>query len=231
MKRSSGILMAVVTFGVLLGPSLTVRAQQAAEESSSRATKRNSVTKQVRNLSAPAGPSAAEWRSPSAPAVNPNEYIVGESDVLHINVWREAELTGNVVVRPDGKVSLPLLSELKVAGMTPVQIEQVLSERLRALLVSPQVTVTVMEIRSKTVFITGEVARAGEYPLVAPIGVLQLIARAGGLSPYASRKNIYVLRNLDGRQQRFPFDYSSVIRGKNTEQNIELRPGDTVVVP
>lgn len=229
MKRSAGMLMAVVTFGVLLGSSLTVRAQQAAEESSSRATNRNSVTKQMRNLSASAGTAARP--SPSAPVVNPNEYIVGEADVLHINVWREAELTGNVVVRPDGKISVPLLSEVKVAGMTPVQIEQVLSERLKALLVSPQVTVTVMEIRSKAVFITGEVARAGEYPLVTPIRVLQLIARAGGLSPYASRKNIYVLRNLDGRQQRFPFDYSSVVRGKNADQDIELRPGDTVVVP
>jgi polysaccharide export outer membrane protein len=167
----------------------------------------------------------------AAPTATPSKYLVGESDVLHINVWKEPEVTQTVVVRTDGNISLPLINEIRVAGMTPLQIQGTIAEKLRAFLTNPQVTVTVTEIHSKRAFITGEVARPGGYPLNVETTVLQLIAQAGGLTPFAKRDNIIVLRSENGVQQRLPFKYKDVVQGKNASQNFALRPGDTVVVP
>lgn len=167
----------------------------------------------------------------AAPAASPSKYLVGESDVLHINVWKEPEITQTVVVRTDGNISLPLIDEVKVAGMTPLQIQGTIAERLRAFLNNPQVTVTVTEIHSKRAFITGEVARPGGYSLNTETSVLQLIAQAGGLTPFAKRDSIIILRLENGKQQRLPFKYSEVVQGKSAEQNFALHPGDTVVVP
>lgn len=158
------------------------------------------------------------------------EYIVGEGDVLHINVWKEAEISQTVTVRPDGNISLPLVNEVPVVGLTPRQIQQVVTEKLKAILTNPQVTVTVAEVRSKMVYITGEVNKPGAYSVASPLNVLQLIARAGGLSDFANRKNIYVLRSGD-QSARLHFNYKDVIKGKHNEQNVVLQPGDTVVVP
>lgn len=158
------------------------------------------------------------------------EYVVGQGDVLHINVWKEAEISQTVVVRPDGNISLPLVNEITVAGLTPPQIQQLIAEKLKAILTNPQVTVTVVEVRSKMVYITGEVVKPGAYPVPTPLNVLQLIARAGGLSQWANRKNIYVLRGGD-KKNRLHFNYKEVVQGKRSEQNIILQPGDTVVVP
>lgn len=166
-----------------------------------------------------------------APSAEPSKYLVGESDVLHINVWKEPEVSQTVVVRTDGNISLPLINEVRVAGMTPLQIQGTIANKLRTFLTNPQVTVTVTEIHSKRAFITGEVARPGSYSLNAETTVLQLIAQAGGLTPFAKRDNIIVLRLENGRQQRLPFKYKEVVQGKNAEQNVALHPGDTVVVP
>jgi polysaccharide biosynthesis/export protein len=183
------------------------------------------------NLKPPgSSPAGDALKSPPAP-VRPEEYMVGESDVLNVNVWKEPEVTQTVVVRTDGYISLPLINEVKVSGMTPVQIQDLISYKLQAYLTNPQVTVTVTEIRSKRAFITGEVARPGGYSLNTETTVLQLIAQAGGLTAFAKRGDITVLRFENGKQQRMPFHYKEVVRGKNTEQNITLRPGDTVVVP
>jgi polysaccharide export outer membrane protein len=222
-RKQVFMLGAVLAAGMTLG--LTAWGQQ---ESSSPRGKKGA---EAPRLSASALPAGSDWRQSVKAAVNPNEYIVGEADILHIDVWKEPELNQSVVVRPDGKISLPLVSEVKVGGMTPAQIQQLLTERLKAYIVSPQVTVTVTDIRSKSVYITGEIVRAGEYPMLAPMTVLQLIARAGGVSPYANKKSIFVLRYMDGKPVRYPFNYNSVIKGKNVGQDIELRPGDTVVVP
>ena len=165
------------------------------------------------------------------PDVKPDEYSVGESDVIRVNVWKEPEVSQTVVVRTDGSISMPLINEVKVAGMTPLTIQQVIAEKLKAFLTNPQVTVTVMEIHSKHAFITGEVARPGGYPLNTETTVLQLIAQAGGFTPFAKKGDIVVLRSIDGKQQRMKFKYKEVISGKKTDQNISLRPGDTVVVP
>ena len=161
----------------------------------------------------------------------PADYVVGESDSLNITVWKEKDLNQTVMVRPDGKISYPFVNEIKVSGMTPTQIQSLLEEHLKSYLVAPHVTVTVTEIRSRVVYITGEVAKPGSYSLISPMNVLQLIARANGLNGYAKRSKIFVLRQVEGRQVRYRFNYDHVVRGKETNQTIELRPGDTVVVP
>lgn len=192
------------------------------------------------NLKSP-DPAASDTAKPAdipKPADNakpaevvPAGYIVGDSDVIHVNVWKEPEVSQTVVVRTDGNISLPLINEVKVSGMTPLQIQDLVAEKLKGFLNNPQVTVTVIEIRSKRAFITGEVSRPGTYSLNAQTTVLQLIAQAGGFTPFAKTDSIVVLRTEDGRQSRLKFKYKEVIQGKKTEQNIALHPGDTVVVP
>ncbi len=159
------------------------------------------------------------------------EYTVGEGDVLHVNVWQETEVTQNVVVRPDGNISLPLINEVKVSGMTVLEMQNLIADKLKIFVNEPKVTVTVLEIHSKKAFITGEVAHPGDYSLNTRVTVLQLIAQAGGFTPFAKTENIVVLRTVNGSQQRLRFKYKEVVHGKNTEQNIALQPGDTVVVP
>jgi polysaccharide export outer membrane protein len=180
----------------------------------------------------PAAAGAAKSADVVKPAESvPSGYIVGDSDVLHVNVWKEAEVTQTVVVRTDGNISLPLINEVKVSGLTPLQIQELVAEKLKSFLNNPQVTVTVTEIHSKRAFITGEVVRPGTYSLNAETTVLQLIAQAGGFTPFAKKDNIVVLRTGDGQQMRLKFKYKEVVQGKKTEQNIALHPGDTVVVP
>jgi len=189
---------------------------------------------QTANLKSP-DPAAADVTKStdtSKPAeVVPAGYIVGDSDIIRVNVWKEPEVSQTVVVRTDGNISLPLINEVKVSGMTPLQIQDMVAEKLKGFLNNPQVTVTVIEIRSKRAFITGEVARPGTYSLNAQTTVLQLIAQAGGFTPFAKKDGIVVLRTEDGRQSRLKFKYNEVVQGKKTEQNIALHPGDTVVVP
>ena len=189
---------------------------------------------QAANLKAP--DAAPEDVSKAAADVKPPEsvppgYIVGDSDVIRVTVWKEPEVSQTVVVRTDGNISLPLINEVKVSGMTPLQIQDLVAEKLKGFLTNPQVTVTVMEIRSKRAFITGEVARPGTYSLNAQTTVLQLIAQAGGFTPFAKKDSIVVLRTQDGKQSRLKFKYKEVVQGKNSEQNVALHPGDTVVVP
>jgi polysaccharide biosynthesis/export protein len=165
------------------------------------------------------------------PESQPNEYAVGSGDVMHIDVWQEAELSETAVVRPDGNISVPLINEVKVSGMTPPQIQQTIAQRLAKYVNNPKVTVTVSEIHSKQAFITGEVTRPGEYPLNTQITVLQLIAQAGGFTPFAKTEHIVILRTVNGAQQRIGFKYKEVLRGEKTDQNITVQSGDTVVVP
>ncbi len=230
MTSRSQVRIALAVLGVCLSASAAF-AQQGTVESTSLKGKKSPKSKEVRSVASAATP-GSDWRAEINPAkVNPDEYMVGEADVLRVNVWKEPELSEQVIVRPDGKISLPLVTEVKVAGMTPSQIQQLLTERLKAFIVAPQVTVTVTDIRSKTVYITGEVMRAGEYPMLAPMTVLQLIAKAGGVSAYANRHGIFVLRYVDGKPVRYSFNYNEVLKGRNVGQDVELRPGDTVVVP
>src|SRR5277367_2122091 len=159
------------------------------------------------------------------------DYKIGPQDVLRIDVWKEAELTRTVPVRPDGKISLPLLNDVQAAGLTPAQLANVITEGLKKFINSPQVTVTVNEINSRRVYVTGEVAHAGAFPLLPNMTVLQALSSSGGFTQFAKTKAIYVLRAEDGKQVKHPFNYKEVLAGRKQEENIELEPGDVIVVP
>jgi polysaccharide export outer membrane protein len=168
-----------------------------------------------------------------APAATslPAGYVIGPDDVLSIVFWRDKEMSADVVVRPDGKISLPLLNDIQAAGLTPEQLRVQLATTAAKVLKDPDATVVVKEIRSRNVYITGNVAKPGTYPLATGMNVLQLIALAGGLQEYADAKNIVVIRLESGRQASYKFNYKDVVKQKHVEQNIVLKAGDTVVVP
>ncbi len=158
-------------------------------------------------------------------------YKIGPQDVLKIDVWREDQRTRVVQVRPDGKVTLRLLNDVQAAGLTPMELAGVIREDLKKFINNPQVTVSVMEINSRRIYVTGEVVKAGAYALLPHMTVLQALTSGGGFTQFARVKNIYVLRTQNGKQIRLPFNYKEAISGKNPEQNIELLPGDVIVVP
>jgi polysaccharide biosynthesis/export protein len=161
----------------------------------------------------------------------PAGYVIGVDDHLTIDFWRDKDLSADVVVRPDGRISLPLLNDVQAAGLTPEELRGKLLELAGALIQDPTPTVVVKEIRSRQAFITGNVQKPGAYALNAPMTVLQLIATAGGLREFVAGKNIVILRRDRGRDVRLPFDYQAVMKGRTLQQNVELRPGDTVIVP
>jgi polysaccharide export outer membrane protein len=145
--------------------------------------------------------------------------------------WRDKDLSTDVTVRPDGKITLPLLNDVQAAGLRPDQLREKIAEEAKRYLEDPQPTVVIKQINSRKVFITGQVAKPGPYNLMAPTTVLQLISMAGGLNDYAHSKKISIMRTENGRQIAYHFNYKDVAAGKNMKQNIELKPGDTVVVP
>src|SRR5712664_3527345 len=175
----------------------------------------------------------ASGAGPTAPQVTGNEaeYKIGAQDLLRVDVWKEDQLTRTVPVRPDGKVTLPLLNDVQAAGLTPMQLAGVISEGLKKYINGPQVTVSVTEINSKRIYVTGEVARAGAFPLLPNMTALQALSSSGGFSQFAKLKNIYVLRVEESKQGKHPFNYKEVVNGKNPGQNILLEPGDVIVVP
>ena len=166
-----------------------------------------------------------------APAEAPDDYVIGAEDVLGVVFWREADISGDVTVRPDGRITLPVIGEMQAAGLTPEQLRVQILAGAAKYLTDPNVAVVVRAINSRRVFVTGRVTTPGGHLLKGPLNVMQAIALAGGLTEYADAKNITVLRTTDARSVRFQFNYKDVARGKNLEQNIPLLPGDTVVVP
>jgi polysaccharide biosynthesis/export protein len=178
---------------------------------------------------APALASAPASPETNAASTLDTDYVLGTGDVLHISVWDEPQLTVTATVRPDGKISMPLLYDVSVAGMTPDGLQKSLADQLTRFVRKPNVTVTVQEIHSRMVFITGEVQRPGAYPLLASMNVVQLVARSGGLTDFAKQKKIYVLRA--DKTTRVDVNYEKVLRGQASQQNVDLAPGDTVVVP
>jgi polysaccharide biosynthesis/export protein len=174
-------------------------------------------------------PAAVGAASP-ARATLPAGYVVGAEDVLAVIFWREKDLSAEVVVRPDGKVSLPLLKDVQAAGYTPEELGVVLAKAASKYVTDPEVTVLVKEIKSRKVYVTGEVARPGSIALGGDMNVLQAIAVVGGLLEWADRANIVVVRQEQGRETRLKFNYNDVLKGKNTQQNVLLKPGDTILV-
>lgn len=196
----------------------------------------------IRNLSAamvitavlatPAA-SAQSARTALAPAavVAAPDYLIGADDVLSVVFWRDKDMSADVVVRPDGKISLPLLNDIVASGLTPEQVRDRIVAEARRFISDPTATVVVKEIKSRRVFITGQVEKPGTYTLTGPTTVLQLIALAGGLREFASGKKIAIMRNEPAGPVGYRFNYEEVANRKNLKQNIELKPGDTVVVP
>jgi polysaccharide export outer membrane protein len=159
-------------------------------------------------------------------------YIIGEGDVLQISVWGEREASvPSVVVRPDGKISMPLVKEVPVAGLTPTAAEKLITAQLSKLIKEADATVVVTGINSKKVFMVGAVKKEGPIAYTYRMTIMQAISEAGGLTDYAKRKKIYVLRTEDGKDYRLPFNYDDVLKGERMEQNISLLPNDTLVVP
>ena len=176
------------------------------------------------------GDAAAKASNPTAVVIDA-DYKIGPQDLVRIDVWKEPEISRTIPVRPDGKVSLPLLNDVQAAGLTAIQLSNAIHDGLTKYLNNPQVTVTVMEINSRRVYITGEVARPGALPLLPNMTVLQALSSGGGFTQFAKLKNIYILRTEEGKQVKLPFNYKEVVKGKNQEQNILLLPGDVIVVP
>jgi polysaccharide export outer membrane protein len=166
-----------------------------------------------------------------AGVATPADYVIGANDVLTVVFWRDKEISGDVTVRPDGKITLPLINEIQASGLTPEQLREQVTAVASRFVADPTVSVVVKTVNSRKVFITGQVAKAGEYDLGAPTTVLQLIALAGGLHEFADSKNIRIVRVENGQSVAHRFNYRDVLKGKNLNQNIQLKPGDTVVVP
>jgi polysaccharide export outer membrane protein len=158
-------------------------------------------------------------------------YKIGPQDVLIIDVWKEEGLTRTVPVRPDGKITLPLLNDIQAVGLTPMELAGIISEQLKKYVTNPQVTVSVTEINSRRIYVNGEVLKAGAYALLPHMTVLQALSTSGGFTQFARVKSIYVLRTDHGKQTKILFNYKEAVNGKNPEQNIELLPGDVIVVP
>jgi polysaccharide export outer membrane protein len=185
--------------------------------------------KEKENKAMAAGAANVNEQKPRAATDDPN-YVIGPEDILDINVWKEPDISRVVPVRPDGKISLPLLHDVQAAGLTPRQLGSQVTESLKKYLTEPQVTVIVTAINSRRFYILGEVGRPGAYPLLTNMTVLQALSSAG-FSQFANLKKIYVMRTENGKQVKYPFNYKEVVSGQNTQQNILLKPGDTIVVP
>ena len=182
---------------------------------------------------APARPGTQAGGTPTASTGLPisTDYVIGPDDVLGIVFWRDADMTQDVTVRPDGKITLPLIRDVQAAGLRPDELREVITKASAKFIADANVTVVVRQINSRNVFITGQVVRPGPFPVSGQMTVLQLVAVAGGLTEYANGKQITIMRVENGKTQTFRFNYNDVAKGKNVEQNIVLKPGDTVVVP
>jgi polysaccharide export outer membrane protein len=168
----------------------------------------------------------------TAPKAHDDTFVIGNDDVLAINVWKEPDISRSIPVRSDGKISLPLVGEVQAAGQTPLKLEQEIAGRLKSYIGEPEVTVIVQQINSQKFNILGQVNRPGSYPIANAATVLDSIAVAGGFRDFAKQKSIYILRqNADGSQARLHFNYKEVVKGDNPAQNIKLQPRDTIVVP
>ena len=211
MKRKTAIAMALLVSALSTG----AWAQAGAKDEKGKDKAKSSQPSQ--------------GQSAPAPLASP-DYVIGPEDTLHISVWKEPDLTATLPVRPDGKVSMPLLNDVQAAGLKPMQLADSITEKLRKYIADPRVTVVVTAMNSQRIYVLGEVLHTGAMPLSPGMTVLQALASAG-FTQFANTKGIYVLRVQNGKQQKIPFNYKQVIKGEATEQNIILKPGDTIVVP
>jgi polysaccharide biosynthesis/export protein len=216
-QRSWMILLAIVSAAALGAPVLP-------QEQNRRETSQITQTASAKPLT-----DRAEGVNPAAKVGK--DYVIGADDVLDVNVWKEQELTRTLQVRPDGKISMPLLGDVQAAGLTPAQLAQTVSERLKKYLTAPQVTIILTQINSQRVYVTGEVTRPGAYPVLPGMTILQAITSAGGLTPFANAKKIFLMRDENHIQTKYPFSYKEVLDGRKADENLKVKAGDTIVVP
>src|SRR5437867_4989251 len=172
----------------------------------------------------------ASGKQPTSTAAD--EFVIGPEDVIQILVWHEPELsTPRALVRPDGKIGLPLLSDVQASGLTPKELQAKITEGLKAFVADPNVSVIVTEIHSQIAYVAGAVGRPGPYPLTSPTTVMELLVRAGGLAEFAKSEDIAILRKEGDKQSRYRFNYKSFSEGRDYKQNFQLRTGDIVIVP
>ncbi len=192
------------------------------------------VNAQVADAGRPATDKTDAAATSSSPVSKPHDstFVIGNDDVLAINVWKEPEISRSIPVRSDGKISLPLVGEVQATGETPLKLEQEIANRLSNYISEPEVTVIVQQINSQKFNVLGQVNKPGSYPLTTSVTVLDAIAMAGGFRDFAKQKSMYVLRqNADGTETRLPFNYKEVVKGAKPGENIKLQARDTVVVP
>jgi polysaccharide export outer membrane protein len=183
-------------------------------------------------VAAQAPTAAGPATDPSAAKPHDDSFVIGNDDVLAINVWKEPDISRSIPVRSDGKISLPLVGEVQAAGRTPLKLEQEIASRLQNYISQPEVSVMVQQINSQKFNVLGQVAHPGTFVIANSLTVLDALALAGGFRDFAKQKSIYVLRqNADGTETRLPFNYKDVIKGKNLAQNVKIQPRDTIIVP
>ena len=213
----------VFSFAILLASAgITQAAPQDKKD-----TRKGTAVASARDTAAP----DTEGKTAPVAATTDPAYMIGPEDMLDINVWKEPDVSRVVPVRPDGRISLPLINDVQAAGLSPQQLAANVTEKLRKYLNEPQVTVIVTAINSQRVYVVGEVLRAGAFPLIPGMTVLQALSSSGGFTAFADVKTIHVMRLRNGKHIELPFNYREVLKGDNPDQNIKLEPGDTVVVP
>jgi polysaccharide export outer membrane protein len=206
--------MAVLLFGVILMGVLA-----------------GSASAQAAPATAPVRDGATSADKPSADKPHDDSFVIGNDDVLAINVWKEPDISRSIPVRSDGKISLPLVGEVQAAGLTPLKLEKDIAEKLKSYISEPEVSVMVQQVNSQKFNILGQVTKPGTYVIANSPTVLDAIALAGGFRDFAKKKSIYVLRHGASGEVRLPFNYKDVSQGKNMQQNVKLQPGDTIIVP
>lgn len=215
--------------GERISPSSTQSGQSTATSPGGVVPSQAPAVSESQQTPTPQMPGASDL-STAVSGVDGSRYIIGPEDALQITVWREPTLSGTFPVRPDGMISMVLLGDLRAAGVTPTQLSSDISQRLHKYVQDPSVTVQVMAVNSQRIYLVGEVGHVGSVALTAGMTPLQAIASAGGLSPFANAKHIYILRGTGPSQQKIPFNYMQALKGDN-HQPIVLHPGDTIVVP
>ncbi|MGH9528541.1 MAG: polysaccharide biosynthesis/export family protein [Terriglobales bacterium] len=218
MKAKSAITTTLLLGSMAIATWAQSAAKNASNKDASNQDKNNPAAAAVTTSAPPEGSLST---SPG--------YVIGPEDTVHVSVWKEADLTTTLPVRPDGMISLPLLNDVQAAGLTPMELAASITTKLKKYLEDPRVTVVVTAINSKRVYVTGEVLHSGSVTLMPDMTVLQALASAG-FTQFANTKKIYVLRTENGKQQKFPVNYKNLLRG-DAAGNILLQAGDTIVVP
>jgi polysaccharide biosynthesis/export protein len=225
-----GLRTAVIYFGIA-GFSWMFLTQESPAHQTRQLTPGSGSSSRPAEKSSGKGVGSGAPTDLNKPATyDPASYVIGADDQLMISVWREPELSLSVAVRPDGMITLPLVNDVRAAGLKPLELQSLLVERLKPFVNEPQVTIVVQGIRSRKVFLAGAGVRAGVFPLNDRVTALELIVQAGGLGPFAKPKSIYILRTVNGHKTRIHFNYKDAISGKPSS-DITLEPGDVVVVP